>query len=86
LVDQRVDPALRSLVISAKKMLDNVDFLEMKIRLLALFVANMLGGSQTQAFAAEWSITSITSSSIHQWKDKYQSNVVPIGEITFGSI
>jgi hypothetical protein len=67
-------------------MLDNVDFLEMKIRLLALFVANMLGGSQIRAFSPEWSINAMANASLHQWKTKYQSNVVPIGEVTFGSL
>eukprot|EP01103_Thecamoeba_quadrilineata_P021458 TRINITY_DN986_c0_g5_i1.p1 TRINITY_DN986_c0_g5~~TRINITY_DN986_c0_g5_i1.p1 ORF type:complete len:679 (+),score=120.09 TRINITY_DN986_c0_g5_i1:186-2039(+) len=78
LINRQDDPKLERIFKIAKNLVTRFPTNETKIRILALHVANMLGGSGSDAVTL--SIADLT-----EIKKRLKSNVVPIGEITHGT-
>lgn len=84
LVDSRCDEKLKDIVLNCQRLLKGFHFTEMKIKVLSLFVSNCMGGTNVNSLSSNWTSVSLANNSIHEWKQKQKTNVVPIGEIMFG--
>ncbi|KAL6079576.1 copper transport protein ctr1, variant 2 [Balamuthia mandrillaris] len=84
LVDSTRDLRLKETKIQAEFLLSQFPHLETKIRMLAMFVSNLMGGIQIDEIAKANEISLLNKHVLDHVRHELRSNVVPLGCITHG--
>jgi hypothetical protein len=84
LADAERDPRLYEIRDKAREMLRALPDLEIRIRMLAMYVSNVMGGIQVDDVAESNEISKLSSAVLTHIKQTLGSNVVPLGCVTHG--
>lgn len=82
-VDESNDENLRNILKDAKDLIDGMGNFEYKIKMLSLYVSNVMGGIDLYGFE-ENSVTNLSEKTLNEIRIEANTNVVQLGNISHG--